>query len=383
MSFKVGIVVGEASGDKLATGLVRALKEYYPNIELVGILGPSLLSLGLAKESLFPMERLSVMGFVDPLLRLPELIGMRYKLLSYFSENPPEVFIGVDAPAFNLGIERKLKERGIKTVHYVSPTIWAWRANRIHDIKKSVDLMLSIFPFEKALYTAHAVPVAFVGHPFADEIPLEIDTYAAKMSLGLEPTSSVIAVLPGSRGGELKRLSEPYLLACKRCYQKRGSLQFVAGLVNEQQRAYFQRMKEAIIPEIPFKILLGQARTVMAACDAALVTSGTATLEVMLHKKPMVVGYKTNRLTYEIAKRLVKVPYIAQPNILANELLVPEYIQERVKPYFLAEALLKQLNSSASKDNMLKRFQEIHLSLRQNASMMAAKAINGLLENPR
>jgi len=386
MTLKVGIVVGETSGDKLGVGLIRALHRLYPDLELYGILGPRLLELELElskTESFYPMERLSVMGLVEPLIRIPELFKIRRGLLKRFKANPPDVFIGIDAPDFNLGLERRLKERGIPTVHYVSPTVWAWRQGRIHTIRKSVDLMLTLFPFETKIYDTHKMSACFVGHPFADEIPIEIDTNSAKQALGFDPARPLVAVLPGSRDGELKRLSEPYLLAIKRCYQKRSYLQFVAPLVSEKHKEYLQELKKIIAPEVPLKLIVGNTRGALSACDVALVTSGTATLEVMLHKKPMVVAYSMHPLTYYIAKKLVKIPYIAQPNLLAEELLVPEYIQEKVKPYFLAESILQQLNASYDRDKLIKKFTDIHLSLRQNASETAANVIRELLVSKR
>lgn len=373
MPLKIGLIVGERSGDALAAGLMSSLKKYYPDLIFEGVLGPQTIALG--GSALYPMETLSVMGFIEPLKRLPQLFRMRKALVSHFIQNPPDIFIGVDAPEFNLGLEQKLKKAGIKTVHYVSPSVWAWRQNRIKTIKKSVDLMLTLFPFEAHFYENHRVPVQFVGHPFADQIPLTVETEAAKIKHGFSKDTPIIGLLPGSRTGELHYLAEPYLLAAQYCFEKNPRLQFVVPLVSEKHSAYFQALHKKLTPHLPVKIMLGKAREVMSLSDVVLVTSGTATLETLLHKKPMVVAYRTHPITYYIAKKLVKVPYIALPNLLANERLVPEFIQDDVQPELLGKALLEQLSSKENNSYLLKRFTEIHTMLKQNASEEAAKAI--------
>lgn len=375
---RVGIVVGEISGDNLATSLIKSLLKIYPNLSVEGILGPGLIKLGY--QSLYPMERLSVMGFVEPLARLPELFRIRNHLFKHFTENPPDIFMGVDAPDFNLGLERKLKNKGIKTVHYVSPTVWAWRQGRVHTIKKSVDLVLCLYPFEPDFYKKFKVPAYFVGHPLADEIPLEIDTIAGKKALGLDSNRPVLGILPGSRQNELKYLLQDYLLAAKRCYQLKPDLQFVVPLVSKSHQLFFEKLQKEVAPELPIKIVIADPRVAISASDVVLVTSGTATLEVMLHKKPMVVAYRTHPITYQIAKRLIKVPYISQPNLLAGEVLVPEFIQANVQPELLANALLERLNGSFEIEKLKKQFLEIHLALKKNASETAAKQIARMID---
>ncbi len=372
------MVVGEISGDNLGAALIRALKSFYPDIMLEGILGPKLIQEG--GHSLYPMERFSVMGLIEPLSRLPELYCARKKVIQHFIQHPPDIFIGIDSPDTNLGIEKQLKAHGIPTVHYVSPSVWAWRQGRIKLIKKAVDLMLTLLPFEAEFYQQHQVPVCFTGHPLADEISLEIDSLAAKQHLNFSPDKPLIALLPGSRNNELKYLADIYIVTAKYCYEKNPSLQFVAPLVSEAHKFQFQKLHHVLAPEVPIKVIVGEAKLAMAAADVVLVTSGTATLEVMLHKKPMVVAYRMHPLTYQIAKRLVKVPYIALPNLLANSALVPEYIQGKAKPQVLGEALLNYLSSSDAKQKLVQRFTELHQILKQNGSIIAAQAIQKLLK---
>lgn len=390
------MVVGERSGDQLAKALISALQSHCPKLKLEGVLGPRLLEFTqIQANPLYPMERLSVIGIIEPLLRLPELYMMRRSLVKYFSDpsHRPDLFIGVDAPDFNLGLERLLRERGIRTVHYVSPTVWAWRQGRVHAIKKAVDLMLALYPFEEKFYQDHGVPVCFTGHPFADEIPLHIDSQAAKTALakasGIEisKNQTVIGLLPGSRASELKNLAPLYIEAAKLCYQKARNhhLIFIAPLVSEQHQQQFDLLCRQIAPEVPIQTVVQQSRQVMAASSAVLVTSGSATLEVMLHKKPMVVAYRLNPLTYQIGKRMLKVPYISQPNLLANEGLVPEFIQHEVTAENLSQALLNALNEALDENKKhqyrVSRFQEIHENLRRNAAETGAKAIQNLMHS--
>lgn len=369
--------MGEVSGDALAASLIQALKNIYPEISCRGVAGPQLIQTGC--QALFPMERLTVMGFIEPLFRLPDLFWMRHKIIQHFIKNPPDVMIGVDSPDFNLGLEKKLKQAKIKTVHYVSPTVWAWRQGRIHTIRESVDLMLALYPFEAKFYEDHSVKVCFTGHPFADQIPLNIDTAAAKESLGFSHNQILFALLPGSRQSELKALAKIYIETAKWCYQQRSDLIFLVPLVSKQHQLQFDALCLQLAPEVPIQTSVGNARSIMAAADCVLVTSGTATLEVMLHKKPMAVAYRMNPLTYQLAKRLVKVPYISQPNLLANEELVPEFIQDAVSSQNLGKALLLQLEEK-NIHYYQKRCQDIHLELRCNASHKAAMAIAELLE---
>lgn len=325
------------------------------------------------------MENLNVMGLFEPLKRLPYLWWMRKSIISHFKNNPPDVFIGIDAPDFNLGVEEKLRALGIKTVHYVSPTVWAWRQGRLKTIKKAVDLMLSIFPFETKIYNENNIPVSFVGHPFADEIPLEIDAFSAKEQLGFSAFDTIVAVLPGSRDKELFYLGKPYLEVLKMCHTLRPDLKFVAPLVNQKHRTLFSNLQQKYAPGLPLKLLSNNTRLAISACNVALVTSGTATMEVMLHKKPMVVGYRMNPLTYQIAKRLVKIPYIAMANLLAEEKLAPEFIQEEFIIENVAAEILDLLNNQERRENIISTYVNIHQKMRKNSSKKAADAITRLI----
>jgi len=377
VTLRIGIVVGEVSGDNLGFHLIQALRLHFPDLTFEGVLGPKLIKAG--GKALYPMDHLAVMGLIEPLMRLPTILKVRRDLIQHFIADPPDLFIGIDSPDFNLNLEKKLKAQGIKTVHYVSPSVWAWRQGRIKTIQKAVDLMLALFPFEAKFYEEHQVPVCFTGHPLADQIPLEIDVFSAKKALHLDPERPVMAVLPGSRNNEIKYLAETFLSTMRFCYERNPRLQFIVPLVLEAHKNRFLTLKETFAPNIPMQILVGNTPAAIAASDVVLVTSGTATLEVMLNKKPMVVAYRMNPITYWIAKRLIKVPYIALPNLLAQELLVPEFIQEKAKPAVLGEALLKYLSKSFDREKCLNRFQEIHCQLKQNASEKAALAIKQIL----
>ncbi|MBP6104586.1 MAG: lipid-A-disaccharide synthase [Gammaproteobacteria bacterium] len=378
MALRIGLVVGESSGDHLAAGLIAALRKIHPDLQCEGILGPELLALG--GHTFCTMDRLSVMGLVEPLKRLPELYLLRHRLLKHFIQNPPDVFIGVDAPDFNLGLALKLKAHGIKTVHYVSPSVWAWRPKRILKIKKAVDLMLTLFPFEAAFYEQHQVPVCFVGHPLADQIPSESDQKAARQALNIPEHLKIIALLPGSRQKEIDYLAGCFIESAVDCFNRsrpdqQQTLQFVIPLISEAHQRIVDTLCHSLAPQVPIKTLVSQTPAVLAAADAVLVASGTATLETMLYKKPMIVAYRMHPLTYAIARRLVKVPFIALPNLLANQALVPEYIQKRATPALLGEALYKLIHHREGESALLAHFKRIHLSLKKNASDKAAKAI--------
>jgi lipid-A-disaccharide synthase len=371
------MVVGEISGDNLATPLIQALRQHDSALTLTGILGPGLLQSG--EKTLFPMERLNVMGLIEPLFRIPELYQIRRKLIQHFLEERPDVFIGVDAPDFNLGLERILRKDRIKTVHYVSPTVWAWRKNRLHTIEESVDLMLTLFPFESKFYKAHQIPVCFTGHPFADEIPMDSDGHASKQELGFSSSSTVIALLPGSRDKELQYLSEAFLKTAKWCYHQNKDTVFVVPLINEKHKTFFETMHQKYAPEVPLKIILNNARLAINACDSALVAAGTATLEVMLHQKPMVVAYRMHPISFQIVRRMVKIPYIALPNLLAEENLVPEYIQDKIDPISIGKALFDLLEPGTRQSYIVGRFREVHQLLKKDASQTAANAISDLI----
>lgn len=367
-SLLVALVAGEASGDILGAGLMQALKARHPHVEFIGVGGPRMEAEGLV--SAFPMERLSVMGLVEVLGRLCELLGRRRRLIRDLIAAKPDVFIGIDAPDFNLTLELKLRQAGIRTVHYVSPSVWAWRQKRVLKIREACDLMLTLFPFEARFYLDHQVPVRFVGHPLANTIPLQADRAGAREALGLAADESVVALLPGSRGSEVARLGELFLDAAERLRALRPGVQFVLPCANAERRAQLEAMLAG--RNLPLRLLDGRSHEALAACDAVLIASGTATLEALLHKRPMVVAYKVAPLTYRILRRLVKSPYISLPNLLAERMLVPELIQDAATPDALAHALAPLLDDGAVQTE---GFDVIHRALRQDASQQAADAV--------
>ena len=370
---RVALVAGEASGDILGAGLMQALRERHPEVEFIGVGGARMQAQGLVSE--FPMERLAVMGLVEVLGRLRELLRRRKDLIRNLILARPDVFIGIDAPDFNLGLELQLRRAGIRTVHYVSPSVWAWRQKRVLKIKQACDLMLALFPFEAKFYEEHGVPVRFVGHPLANTIPLEADRAAARAQLGLPADAQVVALLPGSRGGEVGKLGALFLDTAERLLQQRPGLRFVLPCASPERRAQLEQMLQG--RQLPLQLLDGQSHEALAACDAVLIASGTATLEALLYKRPMVVAYKVAPLTYAILKRLVKSPYISLPNLLAGRLLAPELIQDAATPEALAQHLLPLLDDGSAQTES---FDAIHRALRQDASAQAADAVLALVE---
>ncbi len=374
----IGIVAGELSGNLLGAGLIHALREQ-STLTVAGIGGPDMIREGC--DSFFDIERLAVMGLIEPLGRLPELIKMRRHLYRYFTQHKPDVFIGIDAPDFNLGLELKLRKAGIPTVHYVSPSVWAWRKKRIHKIAKATDLVLTLFPFEAAFYEQHHVPACFVGHPLADLIPLHIDQLAAKSRLQLDSSVDYIAILPGSRRNEVRFLGETFVKTALRCWQENPKLQFITSAANSERNEEFQALCQQFAPGLPMNFFEGRSHDVMAAASAVLVTSGTATLETMLFKRPMVIAYRMANLTYQIARHLVKLPHIGLPNLLANKRLVPEFVQDEAQPEKLAAALLDYIDHPEKANALQETFTDIHQQLRCDANRVAANAIIQLIKN--
>lgn len=374
-NLRIALVAGEASGDILGAGLMRALKARHPAVEFIGVGGPLMQAEGLT--SYFPMERLSVMGLVEVLGRLRELLARRKKLISDLIDEKPDVFIGIDAPDFTLNIELKLRQAGIKTVHYVSPSVWAWRQKRVLKIREGCDLMLTLLPFEARFYEEKGVPVRFVGHTLADTIPLQADRATARAELGL-PDGPLVALMPGSRGGEVGRLGALFFDAAERLMAMKPGVRFVLPCASPQRRAQIEAL--LVGRNLPLTLLDGQSHRALAACDAVLIASGTATLEALLYKRPMVVAYRLAPLTYWILKRMVKSPYVSLPNLLAQRLLVPELLQDAATPEALANTLLPLIDGAQAQTQ---GFDEIHRTLRRDASNQAADAVLALIGQPR
>ncbi len=378
MAPRIGIVAGEASGDLLGAHLVRAIRERLPDAEFVGVGGPKMLSAGV--NSIFPMEKLAVMGYVEVLKRYFEITSIRRKLIRHFKSNPPDIFIGVDAPDFNLDIEMELKQAGILTVHYVSPSIWAWRKERINKIRKSCSRVLTLFPFEKRLYDEAGIAADYVGHPLADIIPESSDRAAMRRHMKLPLDGKIFAFLPGSRQSELHYMADTFILTAKKIREKWPEARFLVPLASRETRNLFE---EAIYrnqaEEVGFTLLFGHALDAMIAADIVLVASGTATLEAALLKRPMVITYKMAPLTYSLKKRKKYQPYVGLPNILSGKFVVPELIQEEATPENLANALVNLIQDEPVVRKLEGLFSEIHCSLRQNAAVKATSAILPML----
>lgn len=375
---RVFIAAGETSGDLLGAGLIEEIRRRSPQAAFEGIAGPHMQSKGC--KSVYPMERLSVMGLFESFGRYPELIPMRRRLAAQLIANPPDVFVGIDAPDFNLTLELALRRAGVPTVHYVSPSVWAWRRYRLRKIARAVDRMLVLFPFEQAFYRAHDVPVQFVGHPMADEIPLNVDAGAARRSLGLDADREWVALLPGSRVSEVGYLAEPMVRAAGWLSQRRPGVGFIAPMVNAEVRGLFEAAMTSHGGAPDVQLVDGRAREVMTASDCVLAASGTATLEALLLKRPMVITYRTNPLTWMIGRRMLHVDHVGLPNLLAGEKIVPELLQQDAQPDRLGAALLRYLESPALADTLRARFSEIHATLKNDASAGAAAAVLEMAE---
>lgn len=378
MSLCFAMVAGEASGDILGAGLVKSLKQQFPDARFVGIGGPKMIAEGF--ESLYPMERLSVMGLFEVLGRLGELLKIRKQLFNTLMDIKPDVFIGIDAPDFNLKLEQKFKANNIKAVHYVSPSVWAWREKRVFKIKQSVDLVLCLFPFEVDFYHKHGVPAVCVGHTLADAIEMEPDTQLARTTLELPSEGPVVALLPGSREGEVARLGELFLQTAELIKKQVPSVKFVLPAANEER---FQQLTNMLADHesLSVKLLHGQSREAMASSDTILMASGTAALEGMLFKKPLVVSYKLSALTAYIVRKMLKQPFVSLPNLLAGKELVPELLQEAATPENLSTAVLNFLQNEHASSHLKAEFAQLHKLLKRDADVAAARAITELIES--
>ena len=370
---RIGIVAGEASGDLLGSHLIQALKKKRTDIEFVGIAGPKMMSEGAL--SLFSMERLSVRGYVEVIKHLFGLLRLRRQLLKHFMSNRLDLFIGIDAPDFNFWLERKLKRNGIKTIHYVSPSVWAWRKNRIKKIKNAVSHMLALFPFEPALYHGAGIPVTYVGHPLADILPMEPDTSAAREGLKLKSSALVVAMLPGSRQSEVQQHAELFVKTAKLIYAEYPNAIFLVPLITRETRQIFELAIFHENESLPIQILFGHAHDAMEASDVVIVASGTATLEAALLKKPMVITYRMSKVSWQILKRMRLQPYVGLPNILAEKFIVPELLQDDSTPEKLAEATIKLISDTTYISEIKAEFTKIHFSLKQNSAEKAANVI--------
>ncbi|WGE52999.1 lipid-A-disaccharide synthase [Actinobacillus equuli] len=378
----IALVAGEISGDILGAGLINALKLHYPNARFIGVAGPRMIQAGC--ETLFDMEELAVMGLAEVVKHLPRLLKRRKQVIETMLAEKPDIFIGIDAPDFNLTVEEKLKASGIKTIHYVSPSVWAWRQSRVHKIARATNLVLAFLPFEKAFYDRFNVPCRFIGHTMADAIALKPNRSEACAALELDETKRYLAILVGSRASEVGFLTEPFLKTAQILKQRYPELEFLVPLVNDKRIAQFEQIKAQVVPDLDVKVLKGNARQAMIAAEATLLASGTAALEGMLCKSPMVVGYKMKASTYWLAKRLVKTKYISLPNLLADEMLVPELIQDECNPenlaWYLGNYLANDADHKKQRNELKQRFTELHKLIQCDADTQAAQAVVDVLE---
>ena len=370
----IAIVAGEASGDLLGSMLMTAIRQARPGVHFIGIGGPKMQAAGM--EVLFPLEKLAVCGYVEVLRHYREIAAIRCALRARFLAHPPDLFIGVDAPDFNLDLELALKTHGIPTVHYVSPSIWAWRGERIHKIKRAVSHILALFPFEAPLYEQAGVPVTYVGHPLADLLPAQTDRAAMREQMRIRQDARVFALMPGSRQSEVRQLAATFIETAKCILQQCPQAQFLVPLVTRETRKLFEHeLWQQEAQQLPFTLLFGHAHDAMIAADGVLVASGTATLEVALLKRPMVIAYKMPWLTYRLMRAMRYQPYVGLPNILAGRFVVPEILQDDATPENLAQALLNTVNNKRAVAALEQTFGEMQRSLRQDTAYQAAQAI--------
>ncbi|WP_224797307.1 lipid-A-disaccharide synthase [Idiomarina abyssalis] len=372
---KIAIVAGEHSGDLLGAGLMQAISKRHPGAYFIGVGGPLMAEQGM--DSYFPMDDLAVMGIAEVVQQLPKLLRHRKKLVQYLIEEQPDVMIGIDAPDFNLTVETRLKNAGIATIHYVSPSVWAWREGRIKGIKKAVDHVLCLLPFEKDFYDKHGLPATFVGHPLADDIPMQWQQTPARKELKLEPESEYLAILPGSRKGEIARMAPVFLRVAKKIAEKYPNLRFVAPMISDARAEQFQELIKQYSPELTIALPVGESRKVMAASNYLLLTSGTVALEALLIKRPMVVAYRFHWLSYQIIKRLFHAPFFSLPNLLAGKEIVPELAQSEASEEGIEQALVQLIEQDNTA--LLEQFKTIHQQLKVSASEKAANVVDSFL----
>ena len=376
------MVAGEASGDQLAAHLIAALQARRPGLSFSGIGGPRMAAQGF--EAAVPMDKLAVRGYTEALRHYREILRIRRRLGDALLESRPALFIGVDASEFNLGLEHRLKAAGIPAVHYVSPSVWAWRRWRVHRVARSATHLLAMFPFEPALYAKAGIPVTYVGHPLADLIPMDVDKAAARAQLRLPARKLVVALLPGSRRSELQHMAETFVLAAHRFRQEVPEVHFVCPLATRQTRDLFEQTLHLHgRADLPLTLMFGHSHEALAAADIALVASGTATLEAALFKTPMVITYRQSPLSWALQRPMLYLPYVGMPNILAGEPLVPELIQGRATPAALAQAMLDLLRDTGLQQRQVSRFREMHALLRQDNAAKSAEAVLGVLDAGR
>lgn len=372
---RVGLVAGESSGDQLGAALIGALRERVEDLHCFGVAGPKMRAAGC--EAWASADELAVMGLTEVLHHLPRLLRLRSRLVSQFLDAQPDVFVGIDAPEFNLGLAARLKSRGLRTVQYVSPQVWAWRQGRVRTIGRACDLVLCLLPFETDFYSQHGVRAVFVGHPLADQIPLDVDRKSAREALGVDVEAMLVALLPGSRVGEVERLGADFIAAAKWIAARRPQARFIAPMASPAVRSVFERQLAAAAAGSLIAVCDGKAQRVLAAADGVIVASGTATLETLLSKRPMVVAYRLGAVTAFLLRRLglVKVPYFAQPNLLVGRRIVPELFQEQVTGEALGCALLAELDDPRHMSELQQEFLRVHQTLRRGGAQKAADAI--------
>ncbi|MFM7483126.1 MAG: lipid-A-disaccharide synthase [Burkholderiaceae bacterium] len=373
----LALVAGEASGDLLASRMLSGLRPMLPDVRLHGIGGPLMAEYGFVSD--YPMEKLAVRGLFEVLSHYRDLKALRDELRERLLEERPAVFVGVDAPDFNLDLEIQLKQAGIPTLHFVSPSVWAWRRGRIKKIRRAVSHMLVIFPFEEAIYNKAGIPVTYVGHPLAEMIPMDPDQDAARDALGIARDARIVTILPGSRLSELKYNTRAFLETAALLKKRDPKVQFLMPMAGDTQRAFIEQFMTPELKSLPLQIMTGRSHEAIAACNAALVASGTATLEVALFKKPMVISYRMNPASWQVLRLMAYQPWVGLPNIMAREFLVPELLQDRATPAGLSSALWAQLSNDQNRQRLRRRFVDLHHDLMRNTASQSAHAVMELL----